>query len=359
MPDPVGAAVRAWLAAHLSATDPVVVACSGGADSLALAIAVAAGGHGRPLAGATVDHGLQPGSADRAAATADLLAGLGYAPAPVLTVDVGGPGGLEAAARRARYAALRRLAESLAAPGGTCAVLLAHTADDQAETVLLGLARGSGPRSIAGMRAWRPPWGRPLLGVSRADTEVTCALAGLQPWRDPHNDDRAFTRVRLRHEVLPLLDDVLGGGVRPALARTATLMAQDLDALEEIAGSVLRQVAGADGSLAIPALAGQPVAIIGRVLRAWALAAGAGQLTFDHLGRMIAQVTDPRGPSQVRVAGGFDVLRVGELLELRRVAAAPAAGLPPRQHSDPAAWQAQRSVHNVTSEPPGENRDRY
>jgi len=337
MPDPVGAAVRAWLAAYLSPVDPVVVACSGGADSLALATAVAACGDGRALVGATVDHGLQPGSAARAAATADLLAGIGFARTAVLTVDVSGPGGMEAAARRTRYAALRRLADSLAAPGRTCAVLLAHTADDQAETVLLGLARGSGPRSIAGMRAWRPPWGRPLLGVGRADTEATCRAAGLKPWQDPHNDDPTFTRVRLRHEVLPLLDAVLGGGVRPALARTATLMAQDLDALDEIAGSVLIQLAGADGSLDIPALARQPVAIIGRVLRAWAIAAGAGRLTFDHLGRMIAQVTDRRGPSQVRISGGFDVVRVRELLELRRVAASPPADLPPRRHSDPAA----------------------
>ena len=98
--------------------------------------------------------------------------------------------------------------------GRTAAVLLAHTPDDQAETVLLGLARGSGPRSIAGMRAWRPPWGRPLLGVRRSDTEQTCRRAGLTPWQDPHNSDPAFTRVRLRREVLPLLEDVLGGGVR-------------------------------------------------------------------------------------------------------------------------------------------------
>ena len=112
--------------------------------------------------------------------------------------------------------------------------------------MLLGLARGSGPRSIAGMRPWRPPWGRPLLGVSRADTESACRAAGLEPWQDPHNRDPAFTRVRLRHEVLPLLDEVLGGGVRRALARTAELMAQDLDALDELAEPGPRPTCGAD-----------------------------------------------------------------------------------------------------------------
>jgi tRNA(Ile)-lysidine synthase len=226
---------------------------------------------------------------------------------------------MEAAARRARYSALRRLIESLRPATQSAAVLLAHTADDQAETVLLGLGRGSGPRSIAGMRPWRPPWGRPLLGVSRADTEATCAAAGLSPWRDPHNDNPAFTRVRLRHEVLPLLDDVLGGGVRPALARTAALMAQDLDALDEIAAAVLAGVVAADGTIAVQALAAQPVAVIGRVLRRWAADGGAGPLTFDQLSRMVGQISDPVGRPQVRITGGFDVLRAGGALRLVRL----------------------------------------
>jgi tRNA(Ile)-lysidine synthase len=320
-PDPVAAAVDRWLAAHLDPVDPVIVACSGGADSLALAVATVAccAGGGRRLVGATVDHRLQPGSAGRAAATADVLTGLGVPEVAVLTVDVVGPGGPEAAARRARHAALRRLLDSLAAPGLTCAALLAHTADDQAETVLLGLARGSGPRSIAGMRSWRPPWGRPLLGVSRADTEATCRDAGLTPWQDPHNVDPAFTRVRLRHEVLPLLDEVLGGGVRAALGRTAHLMAQDLDALDRIAAAVRIQVTDADGSIDGAALAGHPVAVIARVLRGWAAAGGAGPLTFDQLTRMTGQITDRDGPSQVRVTGGLDVIRTGNAVRLALV----------------------------------------
>lgn len=314
--DPVQAAIGAWLQHHLTAGDPVIVTCSGGTDSLALAIATISCAGSRPLLAVTVDHGLQVGSADRAIATADTLRGVGYPNPAILTTTVTGPGGVEAAARRARYRALTDYATSVAPPGRTCAVLLAHTADDQAETVLLGLARGSGPRSIAGMRPWRPPWGRPLLGVRRADTERTCAAAGLLPWQDPHNQDPSFTRVRVRTEVLPLLDDVLGGGVREALVRTAVLMAQDLEALDAMASQVASRVIRADGCLDLTGLATQSAAIVGRVLRVWVAAGGAGPLTFDQLGRMTAQVMDRAGPSHVRVPGGWDVVRVGGVLRL-------------------------------------------
>jgi tRNA(Ile)-lysidine synthase len=305
----VAGAIERWLAEYLAPADPVIVACSGGADSLALAVgareALAAS---YQLVGATVDHQLQAGSAERATGTADLLRGLGYPRVEVLTVQVSGEGGPEAAARRARYTALRRLSEQVGTTARPSAVLLAHTADDQAETVLLGLARGSGPRSIAGMQPWRPPWGRPLLGLRRVDTEQACRDAGLLPWRDPHNIDPAFTRVRLRVEVLPLLDEVLGGGVRPALARTAQLMAQDLQALDDIAAAVLDRVGRSDGSLDAVSLSTEPAAVVGRVLRSWAAAAGAGPLSYDHLQRMVAQVKGRPGPAQVRLPGGFDVL---------------------------------------------------
>ena len=315
----ITSAVTTWLAGHLSPADPIIVACSGGADSLALAAAAqqAAAGSGgdRRVVGATVDHGLQAGSARQAAAVVEQLTGIGCRDVEVLPVQVSGPGGPEAAARRARYDALRRLADSVGGPGGPAAVLLAHTADDQAETVLLGLARGSGPRSIAGMRPYRRPWGRPLLGVTRETTEAACRAAGLTPWQDPHNRDPAFTRVRLRREVLPLLEEVLGGGVRAALGRTAQLLAQDLDALDAIAAAVSMQACNADGSLDIAALAEQPAAVRTRVLREWATAGGAGPLTFDHLTRMDSQLA-ARGSSQVRVPGGLDVVRDGPALRL-------------------------------------------
>ena len=343
--------VTTWLARHPAPTAPLIVACSGGADSLALAVAtllVAASttaahpaARDRMLVGATVDHGLQPGSAERAGAVADQLARLGYQRTEVLTVTVGGPGGPEAAARRARYRALRELAEQIGTPEQPCAVLLAHTADDQAETVLLGLARGSGPRSIAGMRPWRPPWGRPLLGVTRQTTEATCRAAGLVPWQDPHNSDPAFTRVRLRREVLPLLEDVLGGGVRDALGRTAALMAQDLQALDDVAAATLERVRFADGTIDALALGEQPMAIRARVLRTWATDGGAGPLTYEHRSRMASQV-GRSGSQQVRLPGGLDVIRTGSVLRLDRSGGA-GTGVAGQ-------WQAQRGDVQ-TSEP--------
>jgi tRNA(Ile)-lysidine synthase len=209
----------------------VVVACSGGADSLALAAATV---FEAPRAGVraglvTVDHGLQPGSAEQATRVAQLGYELGFDPVEVVRVDVGADGGPEAAARTARYAALDALASALDA-----SVLLGHTLDDQAETVLLGLGRGSGPRSVAGMAVRDGRRLRPFLGLRRATTEAACAALGLTPWRDPHNTDPSFQRARLRHEVLPLLEDVLQGGVVEALGRTAGLLREDLEALDEL-----------------------------------------------------------------------------------------------------------------------------
>jgi len=321
--DRVRRACTSWLDAY-APDGPLIVACSGGADSLALVVATCAAAGGRQVIGATVDHGLQPGSAGRARFVAEQLRGLGCADARVLTVTVEGDGGVEAAARRARYPALATLARSID-PAGV-PVLLGHTADDQAETVLLGLARGSGPRSIAGMRPWRPPWGRPLLAVTRADTEDACRTAGLAPWRDPHNADPAFTRVRLRREVLPLLEDVLGGGVRDALVRTAALMADDLDALDRIAADVLERARDRAGALRIDDLAPEPTAVRRRVLRSWLAQSGAGALTHQHLSRMDRQIIDRAGPAQVRIPGGLDVWRTGGTLTIRPASEPPEPG---------------------------------
>ena len=226
-------AVRDALAALPGAARrvPLVVGCSGGADSLALTIAAAAVRGVDDVQAVVVDHRLQEGSAERAAATVALLAERGIA-ARVHAVDVTGPGGVEAAARRARRAAL-----CAARPHPDSPILLGHTLDDQAETVLLGLGRGSGARSLAGMRRWDPPFLRPLLTVRRATTRAACT--GFAVWDDPHNADPRFTRVRLRHEVLPLLEDVLSGGVAEALARTADQLREDADALDALAAHLL------------------------------------------------------------------------------------------------------------------------
>jgi tRNA(Ile)-lysidine synthase len=300
--DPVRDALTRWLTRYASA-GPVTVACSGGPDSSALALATAAIGRaGRSI---TVDHGLQPDSAALAHRHADWLGSLGFDPV-VVGVEVSGPGGPEAAARRVRYAALAAHARG--------PVLLGHTLDDQAETVLLGLGRGSGPRSIAGMRPWTPPWGRPLLSVRRVQTEQACRAAGREPWVDPHNSDPAFTRARLRAEVLPLLEDVLGGGVAPALARTAELMADDLAALDALADDALTDAA--DGAqLVARVLRGRPGAVRRRALRRWAASIGAESLTSEHLRRLDELVTLGRDGSGVRLPGAVDaVLRGGRLV---------------------------------------------
>ena len=212
---------------------PLVVGCSGGADSVALTLATAAVRGNEGVQAVVVDHQLQDGSAARAAATVALLAERGIA-AHVHAVDVTGPGGIEAAARHARQAAL-----CAARPHPDSPILVGHTLDDQAETVLLGLGRGSGARSLAGMRRWDPPWLRPLLDIRSTTTRAACVGLGVAVWDDPHNVDPRFTRVRLRHEVLPLLEDVLAGGVAEALARTAEQLREDADALDAVAARLL------------------------------------------------------------------------------------------------------------------------
>ena len=316
-PAPAVAEVRGAVRPALTASDqPVLVACSGGADSLALAAAVAfeAPRAGVPAGAVTVDHGLQPGSAARAAATATLLRNLGLAPVSVVRVDVGVAGGPEAAARTARYTAL-----AAAAAENGARVALGHTLDDQAETVLLGLGRGSGPRSVAGMVEQRTTggatWWRPLLGVRRATTRAACAALELPVWDDPWNDDPAYTRVRLRAEVLPMLEEVLGRGVAPALARTAALLRDDLDALDDLAAGHLGRLSDADG-LRAGQLAVLPTALRSRVLRGWLRDAGVADLQAVHLAAVDALVVRWRGQGRVDLPGGSGVVRTSGRLVL-------------------------------------------
>jgi tRNA(Ile)-lysidine synthase len=294
-------AVRASVAG-LAPGDLVLAACSGGQDSLALAAALAFVGPRAGLrAGAvTVDHGLQDGSECRALSVAATLRGLGLDPVRVETVTVDGAGGPEAAARDARYAALC----AAAAGTGAAAVLLGHTLDDQAETVLLGLARGSGSRSLAGMPRQRGIFARPLLGVRRAVTASACEALGLTAWSDPHNADRRFARVRVRLDALPALEAALGPGVAEALARTADRLRDDAEVLDEIAASTAALLTAAS-------LAGLPGAVRSRVLRSAALEAGcpAGALTAAHVARIEELVTDWRGQRGVDLPGGVRAAR--------------------------------------------------
>ncbi|WP_422678013.1 tRNA lysidine(34) synthetase TilS [Blastococcus brunescens] len=298
--------------------EPVLAACSGGADSLALAAALAfeARDAGVRVGGVTVDHGLQAGSAERADRTAALLRGLGLDPVLVVAAHVGADGGPEGAARAARYVALARAAREHGAR-----IALGHTLDDQAETVLLGLGRGSGPRSVAGMVRIRQAdgvcWWRPLLTVRRATARAACTDQGLPVWDDPWNADPAYTRARLRAEVLPLLEHVLGGGVAPALARTAELLRDDLDALDELAAAHLALLTSTDGP-AVEEVAGLPTALRRRVLRGWLRAGGVPDLQAVHLVAVDALLVRWRGQGRVDLPGGAGVVRTSGRLVLHR-----------------------------------------
>ena len=301
---PVVAAVRNGVHASLDGYPPgdlVLAACSGGPDSLALAAALAfvAPRAGLRAGAVTVDHGLQAGSADRATHVAATLRGLGLDPVVAVAVTVDGDGGPEAAARTARYAALEKAAADL----GAAAVLLGHTLDDQAETVLLGLARGSGARSLAGMAPRRGIFLRPLLGVRRQETTGACAALGLAPWEDPHNADRRFARVRVRLDALPALEAALGPGVAQALARTADQLRDDAEVLEKISSN--------ERTVDTASLARLPGAVRNRVLRTAALAAGcpAGTLTSAHVARVAELVSNWHGQRWIDLPGGVRASR--------------------------------------------------
>ena len=246
----------------------VFVALSGGPDSLALAAATAfeAPRAGIRAGAIIIDHGLQAESADVAAIAAFQAEVLGLDPVIVRRVEVGTEGGPEAAARSARYEAL----STVAAVSGAVAVLLGHTLDDQAETVLLGLARGSGATSLQGMAPANGLFLRPLLGIRRATTLEFCAGSNLHAWSDPHNDDPSFTRVRVRASVIPVLETELGPGIPEALARTADQLREDSDALDHFAEEMVEdfaQIVEAGIALPVSALASQPAALRQRLIR--------------------------------------------------------------------------------------------
>ena len=308
------ARIQRWLkelkaedpAAHAQATGPrgVIVGLSGGADSLALT-------SGAVRAGLTVhaiivDHQLQEGSARVAERAAEQARELGVASARVVTVAVNGAG--EGPARTARYSALGREAAGRG-------VLVAHTATDDAEGFLVALSRGSGADALAGMRpfARRHPvvtagaaWiGRPLLGATRADTEAECELVGVDFWEDPHNYSRDYLRSRVRQELLPVMEEILGTHVRGNLARSARLLREDARALDTVARQIIDGCAeacegGLVASLSIEELGKHPAALRKRAYKHW-LAPVAGPLTNAHIEAIDTLVANWRGQGPVAV----------------------------------------------------------
>ncbi len=286
--------------------DVILVAVSGGADSLALAEAAKLEGEKLTLKiiGVTVDHQLQNNSAVQAENVVNQLT----IPCLIEKVSVQITDGLEASARRARYEALDKCAKE----NNAVAVLLGHTKDDQAETVLLGLARGSGARSLSGMADENGIYLRPFLNTTREQTVAACKELNLQPWNDPHNDDSSFLRVRVRKEVLPIMERELGPGVKDALVRSAQLLRDDANALDALAAAFWK----ADKTLEIEALSKLAKAVRTRVLRLALFESGVSQLSAEQVGQVEALISNWKGQGEVSLPSGVKVSRISGRLTL-------------------------------------------
>ena len=306
-------AVRPFLE-NLTAGDSAIVAVSGGADSLALAqvLIKEAPQLAITLIAVTIDHQMQTGSADQAKKVQEQLKSMGYQEVIIEKVSVIEKSGVEADARTARYAAL----DSIALAYGASQIFLGHTRDDQAETVLLGLARGSGTRSLSGMATINGKYARPFLQLTRLQTVAACDEAAITPWSDPHNTNEKFSRVRVRNKVMPVMEEEIGPGIAAALARSAAILRDDADALDEMAQAVISRVDLSD--LDCAALAELPRAIRSRILRAAIYAAGApsGSVSADHLSGVEALVTSWRGQGEASLPGGVKVARISGRLSL-------------------------------------------
>ena len=261
-------AVRNCLTSNTKPGQKLLIAVSGGADSLALAAACEfeAKKLGLKIAAAVIDHSLQNNSDKVAAQTAKTLAALGFEEVVVKKIAVGKAGGPEAAARSARYIAL----ETLRQKTKSHFIVLGHTSSDQAETVLLGLVRGSGSKSLSGMSEKTGFLLRPLLDIERATTEAFCKDSGIKYWSDPQNKDEKFLRVMIRKHVLPFLEKQLGGSVAASLVRTSDQLREDNTYLESQADKSFKKYAKVSGSgisFDAKALEKLPAAILNRVIK--------------------------------------------------------------------------------------------
>ena len=291
--------------ADLAPGDQIAVGVSGGADSVALLKAAVHVGKELTLNvhALIIDHQLQTNSAQVADQTQSLASELGASQAEVIKVNVAtgsGSGGIEAAARNARRAAFEKYANEK----NVVAVLLGHTLEDQAETVLLGLARGSGARSLSGMRAVDGIYRRPFLHLSRQLVRST--VSELPTYEDPHNSDTNFARVRVRTEVLPVLERELGPGVTEALARTADMLRDDADALDAYAQMIL-----VAEDVSVASLEVLPTAVRTRVLRQLAIEAGVlvNDLTREHVQNVDQLITNWKGQGPLNLPGQVNVKR--------------------------------------------------
>jgi tRNA(Ile)-lysidine synthase len=304
--------------AHFEPGDRILLAVSGGADSLLLAAAtnLEASKVGIQLNALVVDHQLQNGSGDVAASAQKKLFELGITEAKVAEVLVSnnsGSGGMEAAARSARYKALDDEADLI----GAVAIFLGHTEDDLAETVLLGLARGSGTRSLSGMAFHVGRYVRPFLELTRAQVLAACKESGIEFWSDPQNDDLSFARVRVRNELLPKMEKEIGPGISKALARTSRILREDADALDLIAGDLFATLVD-PAQIPIELISELPSAVRKRVIKRAIEAMGAPTLTAEQILEVDALVGAWKGQGAVALAGGITVRRDSGRLTLSK-----------------------------------------
>ena len=304
-------AVRPWV---LKSDFRILTGVSGGADSMALAVAtlLEAKAAGVEVVAIIIDHQLQENSSQVAASTREKLLGLGFEAVEVVPVDVLVTDGMESSARRARFAAF----EAAIAKYHPDYFFLAHTMNDQAESVLLGLARGSGTRSLSGIAQVNGKYIRPLLDLDRQVTELACQENGITPWEDPHNSDLQYARVRVRKQVLPLLESTLGPGIMAALARSASILREDADALAMLVGQI--RASFDSSNLDVAELESLPKALRIRLLRLaiYDLGAPEGSLSADHLAPVEALITNWHGQGEISLPGGVKVERISGRLSL-------------------------------------------
>lgn len=252
-------AINAWARRNKVPFDtPITLGVSGGADSIAMMIAAA---HSRftDVSVLTVDHGIQAGSELQALKVKEQAESLGL---HCIIEKVQNPcqedsGNMEALAREGRYEIFARYP----------LVMLAHTSNDQIETMILGFGRGSGMRSIRGMSEFRDgKYARPFLGLTRDDTLAVCRSHGIEVWDDPHNDHREFRRVHVRQVVVPALIEVFGSGILRNFERTSLQLHEDCDALEQWARTSIPE--GTTKTF-LPDMGDLPVAVKKRILKNW------------------------------------------------------------------------------------------
>ena len=306
-------AVRPWLA-DLPINSTVLVGVSGGADSMALAIALQLESQATKIRviPVVVDHGLQSNSAEVCASVIVKLKKLGFEDVFTSRAHVTMQDGIEASARRARYQVFQQALDTY----GASVFFLGHTLDDQAETVLLGLARGSGTKSLSGMPEVTGPFIRPLFNIESATTNAACLEYEIEVWNDPHNFNEDFRRVRVRKNILPELEKNLGPGISQALARSARLLREDATALDEWAARIYGELD--PKNLDIEVLSGLPKAVRSRVIRTAIYAAGApsGSISADHIVPIEALITNWHGQGSADLPGGVKVARISGRLSL-------------------------------------------